>query len=284
MKSDRRHELQQNELAIWLGRSVGLVKPYSTAILGVLLLASLVVAGLLLRNHTSAAQAGDEWNDYFLLVNNDRATTSDFENLAKRSSSSVKDWARMTSADRRLERACDLLFTNKGLARDELNAAAEDYTTLLASASADSVRERATLGLARTQEALGDLGDAVKTYEGLQTQWPKGPYAEKAAERMGALKTDEAHSFRDRFAKSLTKPPVPESKENIFSGDKLEFPPLPKGRPASVPPATEGTGTGKAPLKIVAPQTAPKETPAAKPVEGKPAETKPADVKGQQKN
>ena len=55
MRSERRHELQTNALADWLGTVIERVQPYQTSLLGVVLLAAmLAVGGAWWRYHAAA--------------------------------------------------------------------------------------------------------------------------------------------------------------------------------------------------------------------------------------
>ena len=45
MKSERRHELQTNALADWIGEAIERIRPYQTTLLGVALLVMLLIGG-----------------------------------------------------------------------------------------------------------------------------------------------------------------------------------------------------------------------------------------------
>ena len=62
MKSERRHELQHNDLAEWILKSYERVAPYKNMILGVALLLVVLFIGLSLWHNHSVSQAGEAWN------------------------------------------------------------------------------------------------------------------------------------------------------------------------------------------------------------------------------
>src|SRR4051812_2252269 len=65
MKTARRHELQHNQLADWLGEKIEEVAPYSRAILAGVIAIAALVAVLVIMNRRSHSQEEAAWNDYF---------------------------------------------------------------------------------------------------------------------------------------------------------------------------------------------------------------------------
>ena len=60
MKTERRHELQNNELATWLTVRIEKIQPYLKTVLGVLILGLVIILGIFIvqnREQQAAAQA-----------------------------------------------------------------------------------------------------------------------------------------------------------------------------------------------------------------------------------
>ncbi|MDZ7617690.1 MAG: hypothetical protein U1E05_11835, partial [Patescibacteria group bacterium] len=122
MKSERRHELEHNVLADWLADSLERIRPYQNAILGgVVLLAALVVVGSVWRN-MAKQQAAAAWEDYFQSLQ--AGGPLELEDVVSRHAGSrVAHWAAAAAADQRLITGCNLLFSDKPSAMQELRTA-----------------------------------------------------------------------------------------------------------------------------------------------------------------
>jgi hypothetical protein len=205
MKSERRHELERNQLLRWLLETSDQIKPYTNLILGGILVVLLVILGGTLVNNYQKGQSGGAWDDYFNSLSGSDRTA--LENVAqKHAGTTAAHWALETLANLELEAGCNLLFVNKTSANLELRKAAEHFQAVLSQASSPVLLEQATYGLARTREAQGDLGQALKAYTEIGEKWPKGTFAEVAKERADDLKRQDTRSFYDKFAKFDPKP------------------------------------------------------------------------------
>jgi len=232
MKSERRHELQHNALADWLGQTIDKLKPYSMAILGLVLLVLLGFGVYTWQSKVSAADSAKAWDDFHQAFNS--GAPSDLDEVAKsHSGTDVAHWAAVVAADAYLNEGCEELFSNKANAGQELRKAVEHYKTVLKESRVSALRERATFGLARAYEALagtrqseGELDDARKMYEEVVQTWPKGPYTVMATRRLEDLNRQEIKEFYDDFAtwkpKPAYAPPLPASdQEQMLDFDNL---------------------------------------------------------------
>jgi tetratricopeptide (TPR) repeat protein len=242
MKSERRHELEQNMLADWLGETIAKIKPYSSTILLAVLV---VVLGLVVAQwfvgHSFATWSG-AWDAYFAAFDDPNAS-EEFDKVAETyPRSEVADWATVTAADIRLQYGCNQLFTNRTMANQELTKAVNGYLKILEQARHPALRERATFGLARAKEAQGDLDDALKSYTEVVKQWPKGAFEQAAQHRADDLGRKSTKQFYDNFAKANPKP-MPA--EGAASGTGPEF--NEKAIPEGPAPKSSGTESSSSP-------------------------------------
>ena len=63
MKSERRHELQHNELADWLAKSAEAIKPYQNMIFAAVVVVLVGVVGYTVWSRMSAAQTTQAWDE-----------------------------------------------------------------------------------------------------------------------------------------------------------------------------------------------------------------------------
>jgi tetratricopeptide (TPR) repeat protein len=207
MKSERRHELERNQLLVWLMETFGEIKPYANAILTAVLVVLVAALAYTLWNRQAESRFSQGWDDYFTALNGMDRTA--LENVAqKHPGTAPAHWALVTVADMQLQEGCNLLFVNKTSANLDLRKAVENYQAVLAQATTPALLERANYGLGRAREAQGDLEQALKAYREVVQQWPNGAFGQSAAERVKDLTSQPTRSFYDKFAKFDPKPPM----------------------------------------------------------------------------
>jgi hypothetical protein len=214
MKTERRHELQQNALADVLTEWIEAVKPYSTAILGGII-AVLVLIGVAAYLSQQAAQQQEvAWDDVFVNPEpSGTATPEDQQRLRRDRLLGVADeygdspaglYARLTAAESLLTGGIDHLFEDKAKGTDELREAIKHFTQVLEVADEPLFVHKATLGLARAHESLNELPKAREYYQKLIDQ--KGVFSHLAEARLKDLDRTSTKDFYDWFAQQQ---PVP---------------------------------------------------------------------------
>ncbi len=302
MKSERRHELQHNALADWIGRNFQAIRPYGNAILAVISLVLLIAVGWLWWSRQVAAGDATAWNELYLAqVNNNPGELMDV--AEKHPGTRVGHWAAVVAGDMHLAMGCEQLFTNKATAAQDLRKAVESYLRVLQDSQTPMLRERATFGLARAYEALsgtrqsqGELDKAVETYQTVVDKWPDGAYTEMARQRLDDLKRPATKEFYDKFAQydpkpAFTEQPGAPGEKLPFSTDALpDFPDLPKPDDTTVEPTTpESTPADQAPEKeqemrqAETAEATPAESPVLKPPATPSEEPKAAEPKAVEK-
>lgn len=206
MKSERRHELEHNALAYWLGGLVKRVAPYQNALF---LALAAVLLGLIAYSwwgRYATANAAESWNALYAAL--DGGSTSQVEDVIEdHPNSEAAPWAAAVAGDLRLAHGCNLLFVNKHTGQQELRKAIQHYQAILESAGQPELRERAVFGLGRAYEAMGDLSKASEQYQRVAQDWPDGAFATIASRRVEDLKRAETRRWYDqRWAKFDPKP------------------------------------------------------------------------------
>ncbi len=220
MKTERRHELQTNVLASKLAHWTEAARPYGRAMLaGILaLIVAIIVWGYVATQNKR--QVAEGWNDYFMAVG--ARDDQRLQDVAEQFSGTVvADFARLTLADWELDSGTNRLLTDRTLAREQLRDAAERYSALLISGSSETIKERATYGLARAYEAAGDLEKARSEYRALAQKWPDSPFAATSEARAKDLEELPTKQFYDWIAKY--EPPKALSREPGTPGARPDF-------------------------------------------------------------
>jgi hypothetical protein len=199
MKSERRHELQHNELAEWLFRAGQRVKPYQNLILAVVVALAVALVGWTIWSRTAAARAATAWNELTGGLQNDSLDT--LTRVAETyPNTPVGQMASLVTADFQLAEGCKQRFINRVFAQRALNTAINLYSAALRDCRSPSLLERATFGIARAKEAQGDLEAAAKYYGDIVTKWPEGAFAAAAKQRLADFKQRETKMMFDSLA------------------------------------------------------------------------------------
>ena len=74
MKSERRHELQHNELADWLAKTAEAIRPHQNAILAGLVTVLIVVLGYTWWSRTSDARTTEAWDQVSAVIESGKRT------------------------------------------------------------------------------------------------------------------------------------------------------------------------------------------------------------------
>jgi hypothetical protein len=291
MKSERRHELQHNDLAEWILKSYGQVAPYKNMVLvGGLLVVVLLVGAWLWRSH-SIAQNGEAWNSMGVPLfqpNFADAQTIDVmqQTVKVYPRTNASEWATMFAGDTSLMIGTNRILTDKKAGIAFLTQARDIYAKALETLTIPAAREQAMFGKARAIESLiqdkAQVDEALAAYQALNDAFPGGMYKALADQRIEQLKKGEIAEFYQTLAEYVPKakgegegPRSPLARLGNLPDNPPEEPPVPTVpvRPEGSPPSpalgvpepslkpAEPAGTG-AP-KTDAPKTETAKPPAA---------------------
>ncbi len=148
MKTERRHELQTNVLADWLGLQIERFEEYGRLIVGVLI-AGIVLIGLYSYMRTQSAYRNEQgWQRYFAAMD-DMAQKGDAEPLTQLAESPefsgtpVGEWAVLSLADYHLREGIGQLFTDRPAATKSLRSAVDGYNFIVDRSKSPMLEERA---------------------------------------------------------------------------------------------------------------------------------------------
>lgn len=288
MKSERRHELQTNKLADWIGHKIEKIVPYSRAILGGIVAFLVAAIGYTILSHQQYAAAGRAWQSYLeaIMERDVDSQVADLEDVATREAGSpAAIWALQTQADLDLDRASRMLFSNRDEALKILDRAQKNYEKIEEEASRNAtLLERARFGLGQVFECQGSLEKAKTKYEQVVKAKSSPAYSKLAARRLEAIADPKVADFYAWFEKQKPAPPPPRGGLNLPGGNLGDLPDRPDlkfpdfgGTSGTTPdktPAPEGKTDEPATDK---PAGTPSDKPANQPAEEKPTDAKPAD-------
>jgi tetratricopeptide (TPR) repeat protein len=239
MKSERRHELQENELSDWLEKSIEAVTPHLKTISAVVLGLAVCFGAYAIWKNRAAAEDRASW-DNFYAASADKDPAAAMLTLADAKPSAPAGlWARLYIADNALAEGVHNLFINRAVAKPKLREAVDAYGKVAEHAAGqyEPMVARALYGQAKAYEALGeksDLDEALKLYKRIAEDFPGGALAIDSNARIAALEKVSSKEFYDWFAKA--QPYNPNPSEGGIPGIGPSF------NDSSIPsPATETT-------------------------------------------
>ncbi|MCA9131828.1 MAG: tetratricopeptide repeat protein [Planctomycetales bacterium] len=208
MKSERRHQLEKNELADRLAWGIESARSYLPIVLGGVALLALGSIGWGLYSSSARKKASAAWTEfYFQLIGSDADTYLDIADDYPRSAAA--GWAQQIAGDLYLQRGVEALYRNKGEGKELLAQAIEAYEQADKTAHTPDLRSKALLGLAQAHESLGEIDKAIGYYQQLAKTAPQAAVINEANERLAFLSSDSGKDFYGWFTKLDPKPDAP---------------------------------------------------------------------------
>ena len=118
-------------------------------------------------------------------------------------------WSELVLADLAVSEGADLLFVDKDRGRQRLQAAVVGYSAVLSARPRGMLATRATFGLAKARESLGQLDEARRGYEAVAREQAAAGFEKVAAGRAEALGRPATKQWYDWFAAQTFAPPQP---------------------------------------------------------------------------
>lgn len=250
MKSDRRHELQKNELADRLASGIESTRSYLPAVLGGIGL--LVVASIAwgIYGSYTKSQASAAWTEFYF--NLTRGDADSFVDLAQdHAGSSAASWARQIAGDNYLQRGISTLYTNKADAKELIGKAIKAFEEVNQQTSNTDLRAKALLGLAQAHESLGEIDKATGYFQQLSKTTTQPLLVAEANKRLAFLTSSSGKEFYAWFSKLDPKPDAPITLPSDMmlppTTPDLQFGPTDTSLNNSVLPAQAPVDTSSAP-------------------------------------
>lgn len=241
MNSERRHELQQNELAAYLERLNKALDPYKYFVVcGVAVVFCLLIGWGFFSSTTEGKRSDATLGLINASAARDATGSRDAEAFAKIGDdfpdTAAGARARLYQADLYLGEGIRLLYTNRGDGEDMLDQATGVYREALDASDDILVQSRAHFGIARAAEARGDIEAAIKSYEEALAVDESKAMTKKIEGRIDSLRRPETEEFfawfQDQDFSSTPLPPSGLPDSSILPDDpgpSMGFEPLDLG-------------------------------------------------------
>jgi hypothetical protein len=200
-------EIRDNELAEKTIELVDRLRPYLNTILLAAAGLILATAAWILVSSQSAATKSQSWDAYLSGLAGGDVQAFD-EVLRRYPGTPAAEWSRLVLADMALTEGTELLFADKDRAPPRLQTAVDLYSAILAARPAGMLAERATFGLAKARESLGQLDEARQGYAAVAAEFPSGALAQMASDHAAELARESSRQWYDWLAAQKITPPA----------------------------------------------------------------------------
>lgn len=215
-------EIHDNDLAEKTVEFIDSLRPHLNTLLFAAAGLLLAAVGWVLVSSQSAATRSQSWDAYLAGLSSGEVQSFD-EVIRRYPGTPAAEWSRLVLADMALTEGTELLFADKDRAPPRLQAAVDLYSAILGTRPSGMLAERATFGLAKARESLGQLDEARRGYAAVATEFPTGALAQLAASHAAELGRDSSRQWYDWFAAQKIVPPP-------------QTPPASAAQPAAEPP------------------------------------------------
>ncbi|MEM9364553.1 MAG: tetratricopeptide repeat protein [Planctomycetota bacterium] len=208
MSSQRRHELEENELAGFLGAANEIVEKHSKPLaLGVTALVVAIVGWSLY----SSGEAGKRSTATLQLVQ--ASSAGDADSLAAIAAeypdTSAGAFARLYHGSQQMAAGISALFTSPDEAEELLGDAESSFRQALQIGTDPTLASRAHLGLAQIAESRGEVEDAIASYEAAAQIGESEALIKQVEDRIALLRSQEGKSFLAWFQEQDFSPADP---------------------------------------------------------------------------
>ncbi len=209
MKSQKRHELQTNELADHLGRYMQAIKPHQNLVLFGVVAVVVIVGGVVWMNNQRIAKASASWSDYFVAMSEQRPDA--LEDVAQfHEGSSAAWWALQSAGDYKLTSGAQKMFENRDEAKTDLKDAEKHFKDVEQGATSNpELVRRARFGLARVYETMCEIPKATDYYKQVAQAAPDSAIGKLAESRYNELTEESVEKWYNWFARQEPAPPAP---------------------------------------------------------------------------
>ena len=217
MKTERRHDLETNELARHMAGWIEKCKPHASQIFGT----AIVVFGILILASLwgGAQRLGEEaaWDDYAAAMNSGDDYLYNLQQVVQNQAhtgTEMQEWAKVTLADMQTAQATQRYLLDRSESESLIEEATIVYEDLISSAKLEELRNRARFGLGRLYELQDRLDEAQEMYDAVV-----GDYELVARARSEYLTKPEVQEA----LKWLANAELPKREPGGATGDKPSF-------------------------------------------------------------
>ncbi|UUO05045.1 hypothetical protein M4951_16835 [Blastopirellula sp. J2-11] len=203
MKSERRHELQKNELEQVLEKGMEQMGPQAKVLAGVAIAVVVAVLAVIWFQWQSKLARASGWGELFtasaMMSQQDGKMTPALESVGSAyHGRPAGAWAELFLGYDLYRQGLEKNFTQPDDAKLDLERSIKAFQNAEKAADVPELKQRALWGIGQSSEVIAtdeSLKTAISTYEKLSTQWPDSPFGEWAGDRLKMLQDKNVEQF-----------------------------------------------------------------------------------------
>lgn len=220
MSSERRHQLEHNELAVWLFKVNKSIEPYSKQIA---ILVSLSIVALLAWSFLSSEEVAKRSDATLQLI---QASGSGDAGMLGEVAESYQgtasgSWAKLYEGQALVSQGIQTIFTDRTFAEELLQQAEDVLLSAVNSSTETLLVSRGHYGIAQAREALGEVEKAIESYNQVIQVNESEAMVKRAEARIEALERPESQAFLAWFSEQDFSPPDPSLPPTLPGGNTL---------------------------------------------------------------
>lgn len=220
MSSERRHQLEHNELAVWLFKVNKSIEPYSKQIA---ILVSLSIVALLAWSFLSSEEVAKRSDATLQLIQ--ASGSGDAVMLGQVAESyqgtASGSWAKLYEGQALVSQGIQTIFTDRTGAEELLQQAEDVLLSAVNSSTETLLVSRGHYGIAQAREALGEVEKAIESYNQVIQVNESEAMVKRAEARIEALERPESQAFLAWFSEQDFSPPDPSLPPTLPGGNTL---------------------------------------------------------------
>ena len=220
MSSERRHQLEHNELAVWLFKVNKSIEPYSKQIA---ILVSLSIVALLAWSFLSSEEVAKRSDATLQLIQ--ASGSGDAVMLGQVAESyqgtASGSWAKLYEGQALVSQGIQTIFTDRTGAEELLQQAEDALLSAVNSSTETLLVSRGHYGIAQAREALGEVEKAIESYNQVIQVNESEAMVKRAEARIEALERPESQAFLAWFSEQDFSPPDPSLPPTLPGGNTL---------------------------------------------------------------
>ena len=220
MSSERRHQLEHNELAVWLFKVNKSIEPYSKQIA---ILVSLSIVALLAWSFLSSEEVAKRSDATLQLIQ--ASGSGDAVMLGQVAESyqgtASGSWAKLYEGQALVSQGIQTIFTDRTGAEELLQQAEDVLLSAVNSSTETLLVSRGHYGIAQAREALGEVEKAIESYDQVIQVNESEAMVKRAEARIEALERPESKAFLAWFSEQDFSPPDPSLPPTLPGGNTL---------------------------------------------------------------
>jgi tetratricopeptide (TPR) repeat protein len=200
MKTEKRHQLQTNELALRLAKYLESLRGKGNLIVGIAIVALIAIGLISYLSNKKDRDRSFAWSEYYTALQS--GNRDSLLSVSEAFPDSIAgQWALNGEGLMHLNEGTRLAFSDKARSRERFEKALAAFQTLADQTDDPMLKPRALFGAAQAKEALGRIDEAIADYRQISKAYADNVVGKSAADQAERLSRPAVRDWFTWFAK-----------------------------------------------------------------------------------